>query len=352
MSFLLSNYPPCKITGSNSFTDTFFDLLSEADQLDIAVGYITADSLSELQNIIKLNHINKFNLTIGMHYFDLFTAVEYKAAKGLNNYLKENNFGEVRLVTPFRFHGKMYSYSKNREPFAGIIGSNNLSSIVENNNRVYEASFLLKDKQNSLNMYNFIQKLNVTSAQNIDDLSISKFKNANPLLENHEFVEKLTPMELSNYLMHKTDISFEIPIKGADEGAGKSNLNVCFGEGRKDKRGLIKPRHWYEVELIVPKNVTSQVGYPQGKTVDACFDVITDDGWKFKCKVSGDYSKNFRSENDLKILGRWLKGRLENSGALDVGQPVTSKVLETYGRHSFSLTKSDLNNLWFLNFGV
>ena len=351
MPFLFSNYPPCR-TDCPKFIDTFYDLLSEADEMDIAVGYVTADSLSELQNIVEMNNVSKLNLTIGMHYFDLFTAVEYNAAMRLNNFLQENSIGGVNLVTSFRFHGKMYSYSKNNQPIAGILGSNNLSSIVESNNRVYEASVLLRDRQNALDMYKFIEQLNNTSAKNIADLKIETFKQANPLLEHYEDVEKVSDDTVSNIKSNITKTKFEIPIKGADEGAGKSNLNVCFGEGRKDKRGLVKPRHWYEVELIVPKVLASEEGYPQSRTENACFDVITDDGWKFKCKVSGDYSKNFRSENDLKILGRWLKGRLENAGVLEVGQPVTSETLQKYGRSTFTLTKTKIENLWFLDFGV
>ena len=98
--------------------------------------------------------------------------------------------------------------------------------------------------------------------------------------------------------------------------------------------------------------MTSQPGYPRSKTDEAVFDVITDDGWSFKCKVSGDYSKNFRSEGDLKILGKWLKGRLENAGVLKVGEPVTAKTLNDYGRNTFSLTKTTVPNLWYLDFGV
>lgn len=351
MPFLFSNYPPCR-TDHRKFIDTFYDLLSEADEMNIAVGYITADSLSELQNIVEMNNVNKLNLTIGMHYFDLFTAVEYNTALRLNNFLQKNNIGGVNLITSFRFHGKMYSYSKNNKPIAGILGSNNLSSIVESNNRVYEASILLRDSQNALDMYKFIEHLNKTSAQNIANLKIETFKQANPLLEHYEGVEKISDETVNNIKSNITKTTFEIPIKGEDEGAGKSNLNVCFGEGRKDKRGLVKPRHWYEVELIVPKILTSEAGYPQSGTEGACFDVITDDGWKFKCKVSGDYSKNFRSDNDLKILGRWLKGRLENAGVLEVGKTVTSETLQKYGRNTFTLTKTNIDNLWFLDFGV
>ena len=128
--------------------------------------------------------------------------------------------------------------------------------------------------------------------------------------------------------------------------------SAFFGKGRESRNGIVKPRHWYEVELIVPKSVAGQPGYPRSKTPEAEFDVITDDGWKFKCKVSGDYSKNFRSEGDLTILGKWLKGRLENDGVLKVGFPVTAQTLRNYGRSSFSLIKTSLPNIWYLDFGV
>lgn len=350
MELLFSNLPPMR-TKMPAFADTFYSLLPRTSQLDIAVGYITSDSLIELKKVIELNHIEKMNLTIGMHYIDKFTEAEYKTALDLNDYLRSNECGEVRLVTPFRFHGKIYSYSNRQGAFAGIIGSNNLSSIVESNSRVYEASVLIEDTFYVKQMQKFIHELNRTSTENISVLDIHQFKKANPLLENHEHVELVDTAALAQCLSNRTDISFEIPIKGS-EVSPQSNLNVFFGRGRVSKNGLVKPRHWYEVELIVPKNITSQAYYPQSQTDESVFDVITDDGWKFKCKVSGDYSKNFRSENDLKILGKWLKGRLENAGVLSVGEPVTNDTLRRYGRNTFTFTKTTIPNLWYLDFGV
>lgn len=350
MKFLYSNYLPLK-TEMQSFSEAFYDLIPMADELDIAVGYVTADSLSELQKIVEYNKIRKLNLTIGMHYFDKFTHVEYQAAMVLNEYLHNNDMGKVRMVNAFRFHGKMYSYLKDGTPVAGIIGSNNLSSIIESNVRVYEASVLTKNCDEALQMHDFIMKLNRTSAEDIAELEIKEFKKTNPVLENHEFVDAVNNTQLAECLSKLTTTSFEIPIK-ATEKQGKSNLNVYFGKGRVDKRGLVKPRHWYEVELIVPKEVTSKPGYPQRQTPEAVFDVITDDGWKFKCKISGDYNKNFRSENDLKILGKWLKGRLENAGVLRVGEPVTEETLKRYGRDTFTFTKTTMPNIWYLDFEV
>ena len=158
-------------------------------------------------------------------------------------------------------------------------------------------------------------------------------------------------MILRKFFLSKTNLSFKIPIKTATD-APQSNLNAYFGKGRENKKGFIKPRHWYEVELIVPKEVTSQHGYPQAGYPDkeSIITVFTDDLWKFQCKISGDYSKNFRSADDLKILGRWIKGRLEEYGCLNIGEPVTDETLNCYGRDNFELISTTDPAIWILNF--
>lgn len=351
MEFLFSNYPPMK-TGCKTFADTFYGLIPQTSKLDIAVGYVSSDSLMELQKTVELNNnIRTLNLIVGMHYFDRFTKLQYDAAMHLNDFLRSNQLGGVRLVHAFRYHGKLYSYSNDAGPFAGIIGSNNLSSIVDGGIRVYESSVLLRDAASTKQMSDFISRLMQTSTKNIAELEIDTFNDENALLDGHEFVERVSPKKLASVMCAKTNITFEIPIKPY-EISPQSNLNAFFGKGRESKNGLIKPRHWYEVELIVPKSVTSQPGYPQRNTDNAVFTVITDDGWSFKCKVSGDYSKNFRSDGDLKILGKWLKGRLENAGVLTVGAPVTADTLNRYGRNSFTLTQTTMPGVWFLDFEV
>ena len=200
-------------------------------------------------------------------------------------------------------------------------------------------------------MNEFIHRLVETSTDNINDVEIKTFKQGQSPLDGQECVKKATDDERIRYMSEKTDISFEIPLKPYED-SPKSNLNVFFGKGRVGKNGLVKPRHWYEIEVIVSKSITTKPGYPKSKDEAGAFDVITDDGWKFKCYVGGDYNKNFRTETDLKILGRWIKGRLEAAGVLDAGQPVTRQVLEKYGRDSFTLTKTKINDTWLLDFGV
>ena len=82
------------------------------------------------------------------------------------------------------------------------------------------------------------------------------------------------------------------------------------------------------------------------------FTVVTDDGYSFNCKVSGDYSKNFRSSGDLSILGKWIKGRMENAKVLNVGEKITEEHFRRYGRNTITLTQTQKENVWFLDFGV
>ena len=353
MEFLYSNLPPIK-TKYPTFYETFYSLIPEATRLDIAVGYITADSLVELhQAIIQNSSIETLNLVIGMHRWEKFTRMEYEAAMQLNEFLLKEKRGEVRLVTPFRFHGKLYSYSNAQGAFAGIIGSNNLSSIVDSRNRIYEASTLFRERDCTVKMREFIESLIEDATDNIADCNIVGFKNAGRLLEDHENVEEVTQSQLSDCISDLSDEHYLIPLVKDGSVPQKSNLNTFFGKGRLNKdKGVVRPRHWYEVEIIVPKTITCQNGYPIKGTPSAVFEVITDDRWKFSCKVSGDYSKNLRSEDDLKILGKWIKGRLENHGALKIGDPITPDTFNRYGRDNFEMTKTNTPNLWYLDFGV
>lgn len=353
MEYLFSNLPPLK-TGYNTFSKTFYSLIDEAARLDIAVGYITADSLAELRQTVAYNsNIETLNLIIGMHRWDKFTKLEYNAAIGLNEFLSTEKRGEVRLVTPFRFHGKLYSYSNREGAFAGIIGSNNLGSIVESRTRTYEVSSLFREQDYAVKMREFIEQLSASSTDNIADCDITDFKERNTLLEDHENVEKIPHNKLADYISELTETRFEIPLVKGGKVPEKSNLNVYFGKGRLvAQKGVVQPRHWYEAELIVPNSITLLPEYPKKGSNNASFDVVTDDGWKFSCNVNGDYSKNFRSEDDLKILGKWIKGRLENAGVLEVGQLVTPDTFRRYGRDNFTLTKTTTPNLWYLDFGV
>lgn len=345
MELLLSNYKPAKIT-SKSSQDFFSTNLKTADKVKIASGYISAEALVELKRTIEINNDRpKLDLIIGMHYFEKFTKPQYNAMKELSSFLKERNIGNIKIATIYPFHGKMYSFEKDGSDYAALVGSSNLSSIFNSFDRLYEADAYLSNPSDIQQISTAIDTLSQQICEDVDTLSITEFKEVNHLLENHYNVKKVSKSELNKLWKQKGIYQFSIPIKSTP----KSNLNVFFGKGRENKNnGFILPRPWYEVELIVPQSITKQDGYPRLKS----FEVITDDGWSFRCKTSGDYSKNFRSEDDLLVLGKWIKGRMEQSGALKVGELVKDNNLDTYGRNTLSMYSTNDENIWLLDFSV
>ena len=78
------------------------------------------------------------------------------------------------------------------------------------------------------------------------------------------------------------------------------------------------------------------------------FDEGTVAGYGCTCEGQGDYSKNLRSCKDLKILGRWIKGQMENDGALDIGTPVTKDTLRKFGRSNIVFEKTT-SGTWLLS---
>ena len=67
MKLLGSNLPPLRIIGLDTFPDVFYTQLSIHKELNIAVGYITAESLAELRTAVENYDVHKLNIAIGMH---------------------------------------------------------------------------------------------------------------------------------------------------------------------------------------------------------------------------------------------------------------------------------------------
>lgn len=352
MSLIYSNYPPLKIN-SETYHSTFTELLEKSDKLKIASGYISADALIDLKSVIEANGGPYIELNIGMHYFEGLTVQQKEAVEDLDNTLRSNELGGVFFVVTFPFHGKVISFKNKDRTIGGLIGSSNLTNIVENKaSRQYEVDYLLPESD-CTELEDFLTRLRNTTARPFSELDIKVVESKNNLLDEQYGVSKADKQTVESIKAYPDfEYEFHIPLKTDD--ATRSNLNTFNGRGRVNNQGFVMPRSWYEVELIVPKSVTCQPGYPQSdKTGNGgVINVITDDGWEFSCKVSGDFSKNLRSEKDLKILGKWLKGRLEHSGALKTGELCTQLTLEKYGRSNFTLGKIRGSDLWYLDFGV
>src|SRR3989344_1061110 len=345
MSLLFSKIQPL-IYDNEGFADAFETFLLSSDQIKIASGYISEESLMEIKSVLDFyreENQKKFcDLVIGMHQREGFTRPQYEAAKNLAVFLEEYELGAVRLCTAFKFHGKVYSFSKDGSPFASIMGSSNLYNMIES--KQWEVDYIFKDAATLGELNKLHNDLADKATKKFLELPApAKFLENQDLLQGRTGVEKLKANDLETYQAEQNGLSFEIPLKAEP----KSNLNAYFGKGRRSPNGAIRPRPWYEVEVIVPKSITTQDGYPHSGTT---FNAITDDGWKFKCKISGQNDKNLRSEDDLKTLGRWIKGRLEGAGILEVGQPISDEMLKKYGRDTLTLSQTTDPEVWLLDF--
>lgn len=347
MQTLLSQNPIISDIGCKSVKDFYRPMIETADHLNIATGFITNDSIAELKKLIEYrNYSLTLDLFIGMNFLEGFTKLQYNAVRDLNYFLTESKSGRVLLSPKALYHGKMYSFIQNNACLGAFIGSSNLGSFVGTSNNYIEADVYFEGKDAA--------SVNTTIINVIDKLG-SDFSILPPvtdfipspveLLKDYNHVEQ---MSQENTFLAKASVFgpiIRIPLK--DE--PKSNLNTYFGAGKiKDQ---FSPRGWYEVEIIIPKRTENRDLIPwsndKERNRNCHINVITDDGYKFECYRQGSNGKNFRSAKDLKILGRWIKGQMENDGALELGKPVTQDVLNKFGKR-FLVLQQTIDNCWFL----
>ena len=242
-----------------------------------------------------------------------------------------------------------------------------------NNLRQYEIAGITEDSEEIGEIFNVIMRLqDERCSANIADIdNMPLIREINTSLTGVDTVEQVTNAETEIYEHHKTEVSFELPIKvpafnerHLDDGRHytKSNLNVSYAAPRSAR----KSRDWYETQFTVNKSITLLPGYPE-KNVP--FYVVTDDGYKFKAHTTSDGNKQFSAVGDELILGRWLKGRLAAAGLvtpvndtqLDTDRlgMITTEMLDSYGCNTLMLTKTDqktedesgnLLDVWFLSF--
>lgn len=367
MEILYSNILPLKISsGQEIFIDRFNTAVEKADKVDIAVGYVSKSSVQELARLIDEKKLNNIELIIGMYYLEGMPEGTYNATLALNSKLKEVGSGIVKLVKTLKYHGKLYVFYKGGKPFEAFIGSHNLGAIKAeaSNIRQYEISAVTTVEREINEITSFIQQLKEDSCS-IDISYASGMKiirEMNNALIGQEFVSKITTDEVGAYQNKLTDIQFEIPLKVPenlfDNHMRGSNINVCYAKGRK--------RVWWETEIVVSKQIRDLPNYPEYQKP---FMAVTDDGWKFLAWTCGDSNKNLYSKDDLKIMGRWIKGRLVAAGLVEavnnvetdiVGKGViTGEMLKQYGRNTITLSKTELTTIlddgsevqvWMLSF--
>lgn len=376
MKLLYSNILPLSISeGQETITKCFNEQIAKSNRVEIAVGYISRAALIELDRLVDEHNISEICLTIGMYYIEGMPEGSYHTALEVNKKWRAAGIGEIRIVTPFKYHGKLYCFYKDGDPFSAIIGSANLGAIKldSSSRRQYEISSITDDFAECKEITEFIEMLKEPNcSSNIADITgMPLVREINTALNSIETITQIPQTAVELYAKHKTRVSFVLPIKvpaynerhmDDNKHYTKSNINVSYAAPRSRR----KSRDWYETQMTVSKEITRTKGYPEKNRP---FFVVTDDGYWFKAHTTSDGNKQFSAVGDELILGRWIKGRLAAAGLVihvndtqadtDRKGMITKEMLQTYGCDSLVLSKTDQKALdedgseldvWFLSF--
>ncbi|SDZ76936.1 restriction endonuclease PLD domain-containing protein [Selenomonas ruminantium] len=358
MHLLYSNILPLRVKpGEQSFLDAFTHSLDEADRLDVATGYASKGALLEIDRILQENTVSKVRINLGMYFIEGMPEGMYHAAMELAEKWQDTGQGEIHLVRPFKYHGKVYVFYKNDQPFRAFIGSHNLGAVKLEaaNRRQYELSAMTENPEEVKALAKFVEELwqPKCSLPIADITGMTLITEKNMALNGVQEVSQLPPNSVELYDKHITLTSFELPLKvpAADERFmddgkhyTKSNINVAYAAPRNAR----KARDWYEIQLTVSKSITTIEGYPEKNQP---FFVVTDDGYWFKAHTTSDGNKQFSAVGNELLIGRWLKGRLEAAGLVkavnntqedtDRTGMITKEMLAAYGRDTLILAKTD-----------
>lgn len=364
--------------------DRFLNEFEDSDYIKIATGYVSQASLIKLDQLLT-NSNKKICLLLGMYYFDGFPESLYKLVTKLNDQWQSKSIGEIRVITKCKYHGKLYSFYRNNECIKAIIGSANLSFIPsdQEKSQQYEVAFVTNNSVGLQDVSQHLETLQLERmSKNLSDIPLSEIQllqegggENNDLLVNTFGVELVTKevLEKIKELAEKSKISFELPLKvpyekdkhiNSKANYTKSNLNVCYGIPREGEF----EKSWYELQITVNKKIVRSRNYPKTKR-KGWFYVVTDDGYKFRAHTTSQNRKQFSAVGDIKLLGKWIKGRLVRDGLIEPIKNVildkerkgviTKEILRKYGRETLTFTKIGeyqvdhqgiMREIWFLSF--
>jgi hypothetical protein len=334
-----------------------FDKLISPQTTSLAAvsGYVGKETVDRLIQLVSKRPELSIKLVVGMAAKEGLSERSYESLGKLHQLLSENSatnkdkdsgvywyFSGQNGERSRGLHAKAYRITGDQVDDL-FIGSSNFSfsglshaGNVELN--VLDTSSHAKREFDDFFARNLGSGFNFVPYDKVEDFPIrGKTKQQSRKKTGLQKVAK--PSNFKNYPFVDIDLALNIEEKT------RSSLNVCFGRGRWSRTtGKVKPREWYEVEVICPKIVTQDPAYPKGD-----FQVVTSDGYSFLARTQGDYSKNLRSKDSLLTLGLWIKSCLEEAGALTNSpqELVTLDTFENYGNSILRLYRKDKSEAIF-----
>lgn len=310
------------------------DLTNAASTVEIAVGYVSSETVRGFEKpfVDATARGAIVRLLVGTAFFEGLPKNTRASLDRLNSELQSYSLNSGVFVPYARkYHGKIYTFRTDGWQRA-FVGSANFSPSGLQTN--LECTVEIGETNIKTKVLDYIDYLFSPSISTV----INKAKVPHRGIK----IPRVSILERTETRYYNLDSMpyFEIDMSAVAE-KPKSNLNTYFGKGRVDRKtGIVAPRPWYEVEIICGKELTSNSLYPKGS-----FKLITADGFEIPMQTNGDYYKNMRStgtsKGALRVFGQWIKGKLEDSGALTQLSPITPETFEVYGKTSMRLYKID-----------
>lgn len=327
-------YSNDELHGGN-FLEVIKEKLPLSGNVAIASGYVSDNVITKFKDDFYriVEEGGKFKLLVGMAFHEGLPAKKLKNLQEIDSKLRSiSSDCGIYVCHSRRFHGKIYRFQKESD-LNIYIGSSNFSSSGLSEN--LECTAEINDDDTKSKLTNYIDYIfhqnNSVSIKNADIT----------VLGSEEYKKRIAITRLNDLArydpttVNKTTLEFfEYPLTRAAS-SEKSNLNAYFGKGRWSRAtGKIKPRNWYEVELIAPTTISRLPLYPKGE-----FLAYTSDGYIMPMKTSGANYKNIRSTPKLTVLGEWIKAKLQDAGVLAPLTPITSETLGKFGKDTLRFYK-------------
>jgi HKD family nuclease len=310
--------------------------LESFQSLEIASGYFGASLIDVIKpKLLQIAERGHCKILIGMIFNEGVSTSQKKKLEELHADLKKINHQSGVFVTLSQYHGKIYKFN-NPTNSKIYVGSSNLSFSGFKDN--YEFNALISDQQTKNRVALFLEHIFSPECEfsaELDEveLFVKGAKNQPKEVEDSS---------LRSFLISPSDfpvlpIIDETKIQLRVDSQPNSSLNLFFEPGRKNKNGKYAPRHWFEVEITSTAKEINQTGYPIGD-----FNAYIKDGqnhYLIPMITASANNKALTSKGDRKILGEFLKSKLQSLGILEKGQRITSDVLADYGKDFVVLKK-------------
>jgi hypothetical protein len=301
--------------------------------IDIISGYVGKDTLERFSpRMTEMAEAGgRVRLLAGMAGKEGLAQTTLDVLLKLDNELRAASNGNGVFSFQQPVHAKVYiTYGQDMAPISTFCGSSNFNF----SNTNMECTAEVPNHQQTTDFVNTI----FTAASLLDISAVPvKGSSRDPLASQQIPHLKKTSRNISPGNLKLSEC---IDLKALCRKNTIASLNLYHSSGRLSRStNLYTPRPWYEVELTLGKD--NYPGLPRN------FLAITDDGYEIELqRRSGGPKgqpelglKDLTSKGNRTILGRWIKGKLEESGALQKTGVIDESTFETYGTHLLKFYK-------------